>query len=248
MRYDLAIFDFDGTLADSRDWFFGSLNEVADRFGFRQTTPAEREELRRLRTRDIIQYLQVPLWKMPAIARHMRQRASEDISAIRLFDGVPQALGSLRRQGMALAVASSNSEANVRRVLGLDLAEQIDFYGCGSSLFGKANKLRQAMKRIGTTPARTICIGDESRDIEAAQAVSAASAAVTWGYAAPEALRRLSPTVVLETVGEIAVLGLDAWGSRGNCGNYQLCGCGTRQPRLIALPLPQKAKSGGETH
>jgi phosphoglycolate phosphatase len=210
MRYDLAIFDFDGTLADSMEWFCGSLNEVADRFGFRRTTPEEREELRHLGTRDIVRYLQVPLWKIPAIARHMRQRASEDISAIRLVDGVPEALGGLRRRGVALAVVSSNAEANVRRVLGTDLAKQIGFYGCGSSLFGKAAKLRQAMKRIGATPARTICVGDESRDIEAAQAVSAASAAVTWGYAAPEALRRLVPTVVLETVGGIAMLGLDA--------------------------------------
>lgn len=208
MRYDLAIFDFDGTLADSRNWFFGSLNEVADRFGFRQTTPEEREGLRHLGTRDIVQYLQVPLWKMPSIARHMRQRASEDITAIRLFEGVPEALGGLRRRGMVLAVVSSNSESNVRRVLGTELAEQIGFYGCGSSLFGKAIKLRQAMKHMGATPARTICVGDEGRDIEAAQAVSAASAAVTWGYAAPEALRRLSPTMVLETVEDIAVLGL----------------------------------------
>jgi phosphoglycolate phosphatase len=210
MRYDLAIFDFDGTLADSMEWFCGSLNEVADRFGFRRTTPEEREELRHLGTRDIVRYLQVGLWKIPAIACHMRQRASEDISAIRLFDGVPEALGGFRRRGVALAAVSSNAEANVRRVLGTDLAEQIGFYGCGSSLFGKAAKLRQAMKRIGATPARTICVGDESRDIEAAQAVSAASAAVTWGYAAPEALRRLVPTVVLETVGEIAMLGFDA--------------------------------------
>ncbi|MFT8243395.1 HAD hydrolase-like protein [Roseomonas sp. BN140053] len=209
MRYDLAIFDFDGTLADSKDWFFGSLNEVAHRFGFRQTTPEEREELRRLGTREIVRRLRVPLWRMPGIARHMRQRASEDIAAIRLFPGIPEALNSLRQRGAALAVVSSNSENNVRRVLGTDLAGQVGFYGCGSSLFGKAVRLRQAMKRTGSTPARTICIGDESRDIEAAQAVSAASAAVTWGYALPEALRRLGPTVVLEAVEEIAALGLD---------------------------------------
>jgi phosphoglycolate phosphatase len=209
MRYDLAIFGFDGTLADSNNWFFGSLNEVADRFGFRQTTPEEREVLRRLGTREIVRHLRVPLWKMPAIARHMRQRASEDITAIRLFDGIPKALDSLRERGAALAVVSSNSEANVRRVLGTDLTRQVSFYGCGSSLFGKAAKLRLAIKRIGSIPARTICIGDESRDIEAAQAVSAASAAVTWGYASPEALRRLSPTVVLKTVEEIGRLGLD---------------------------------------
>ena len=34
--YALAVFDFDGTLADSFPWFAGVLNGVADRYGFRR--------------------------------------------------------------------------------------------------------------------------------------------------------------------------------------------------------------------
>ena len=34
--YKLAIFDFDGTLADSFAWFLSVINEVADRYGFRR--------------------------------------------------------------------------------------------------------------------------------------------------------------------------------------------------------------------
>jgi phosphoglycolate phosphatase-like HAD superfamily hydrolase len=34
-RYKLAIFDFDGTLADSFPWFIGAVNDAAARFGFR---------------------------------------------------------------------------------------------------------------------------------------------------------------------------------------------------------------------
>ena len=36
MAYDLAIFDFDGTLADSAEWMAGVFNDVAERYGYRR--------------------------------------------------------------------------------------------------------------------------------------------------------------------------------------------------------------------
>jgi phosphoglycolate phosphatase len=202
-RYDLAIFDFDGTLADSADWFFGSLNEVAARFGFRATTEQERQALRRFDHREIIRGLQVPMWKLPAIARHMRRRATENIDSIRLFRGVPEALTALRSNGTRLAIVSSNSEQNVRRILGSELAGQIAFYGCGASLFGKTSKLRSAIRRCNVDRKRTIYVGDETRDIEAARTAGTASGAVLWGYAAPDALLGLNPTIAFHTVDQL---------------------------------------------
>lgn len=206
MPYDLAIFDFDGTLADSADWFFGSLNEAARRFGFRVTTPDEREALRHCDSREILRRLDVPMWKLPLIARHMRRRAAEDIEAIRLFDGIEAALATLHARGIRLAIVSSNAEANIRHVLGDDLAARIGFFGCGSSLFGKAAKLEKAIRDAAVTPARTICIGDEIRDIEAARSIGAAAGAVLWGYAAPNALRTCGPDIVIERVSDLAGL------------------------------------------
>jgi phosphoglycolate phosphatase len=206
MRYRLAIFDFDGTLADSSAWFLRSLNHVADRFGFRRTTAEEREDLRRLPSREIIRRLAVPMWKMPAIARHLRQRAAQDIDQIRLFDGIEAALGALHGKGLTLAIVSSNDERNVRTVLGEDLAAKIGSFGCGASMFGKAAKLRRAIKASAIDPRQAICIGDETRDLEAAVAVGAATAAVTWGYAAPEALQAMRPAILLTEVADLARL------------------------------------------
>ncbi|QJU57966.1 HAD hydrolase-like protein [Sphingomonas sp. AP4-R1] len=206
MPYDLAIFDFDGTLADSADWFFGSLNDAARRFGFRITTSDERETLRHCDSREILRRLDVPMWKLPLIARHMRTRAAEDIEAIRLFDGIEEALVALHARGTQLAIVSSNAEANVRHVLGAALAARIGFFGCGSSLFGKAAKLEKAIGNAAVTAARTICIGDEIRDIEAARSIGAATGAVLWGYAAPAALRARRPDIVIERVGDLAGL------------------------------------------
>ena len=73
MKYRLAIFDFDGTLADSLPWFRSVFNGVAQRYGFRALDDAEFEKLRGVGNREIIRRLGVPLWKMPMIAAHMRR-------------------------------------------------------------------------------------------------------------------------------------------------------------------------------
>ena len=55
----------------------------------------------------------------------------------------------------------------------------------------------------GVAPRRAIAIGDEVRDIEAARAAGIACGAVTWGYAAPEALTALKPDLVFERIEDI---------------------------------------------
>ncbi len=204
VAYKLAIFDFDGTLADSGAWFFGVFNEVAARYRFRQVTEQEIEELRGLSNREIVRALGVPGWKMPLVANHMRKLAARDIAAIRLFPGALHLLRALSAQGVEIAVVSSNSEENVRRILGPDGAALVDHYACGASLFGKARKFRQVLTRSGVSRGEAISIGDETRDIEAANLEGIASGAVTWGYAKPEALKACRPTWLFWSFDEIA--------------------------------------------
>jgi phosphoglycolate phosphatase len=203
MNWKLAIFDFDGTLADSAAWFRRQLNPLAQRFGFRQVGEAELEELRGLPNREIVRRLEIPFWRLPAIARHMRALAARDAESIALFDGIGEMLAALNGHGMRLAVVSSNAEANVRRILGPGHAALIDHYDCGAALFGKAKKLRSVARRAGVPPDRVIVIGDETRDIEAARAAGMDSAAVGWGYATPEALAEVGPTLACASVDEL---------------------------------------------
>lgn len=205
-RYDLVLLDFDGTLADSRAWFTAALDQAAARFGFRQVGEAELEALRTATTREIVRRLGIPAWKLPFIARHMRALAARDAARIRLFPGVPDTLHGLKRQGMRLAIVSSNGEAHVRGTLGPDLAADISFYSCSASLFGKAAKLRRVLKRSRVVPTRAIFVGDETRDIEAARAAGIHSGAVLWGYAAPAALQRMRPTLTFREMSELARL------------------------------------------
>jgi phosphoglycolate phosphatase len=52
-------------------------------------------------------------------------------------------------------------------------------------------------------PLDTICIGDELRDIEAANAAGMNSGAVAWGYALPAALQAAGPTHLFNSVEEM---------------------------------------------
>ena len=204
MRYALVIFDLDGTLADSFPWFLRNVNEVADRFGFRRVADRDVEMLRHASTRDILSYLEVPRWKLPFIARHMRRLKTEQAASIPLFAGVDSMLGALAARDTRIALVSSDTEANAREKLGPSAARFSDF-DCSASIFGKAAKFRRVLKRAAVLPARAIAIGDETRDIEAARAVGIAFGAVTWGYAAPNALRARKPDLMFDQMEDIAI-------------------------------------------
>ena len=200
----LAIFDFDGTLADTFPWFMRVVNGVADRYGFKRIEPHETEMLRGCGARELVRRMEVPTWKLPLIARHMRRLAAEDPDAARLFDGTRQMLQDLASAGIGLAIVSSNSEAHVRRALGPSTAALIERYACGASMFGKAAKFRRVVKECGVPPGQAICIGDEIRDHEAASSAGIPFGAVAWGYTIPDALKGLRPAMMFATMDEIA--------------------------------------------
>lgn len=205
-RYRLLVLDFDGTLADSFGWFCGVLDGVADRYGFRRVAPEESEALRGLSAAAVMRHLDVPLWKLPLISRHMHALMARDIAAIRPFPGVPELLQGLAADGVTLALLSSNSRANVERVLGPVSAGGVGHYACGASVFGKAGRLRKLLRRVDVPAAETLCIGDELRDLDAARAVGCAFGAVAWGYTKAEALRAAGPDFLFERPGDIRPL------------------------------------------
>jgi phosphoglycolate phosphatase len=202
MPYSLVIFDLGGTLVDSFPWFLRNVNDVADRFGFRRVADGDVEALRHASTREILSRLEVPLWKLPVIARHMRRLKAEQAASIALFDGAEAMLRTLAAAGLRLALVSSDSEANARVKLGATAA-LFDHYDCSASVFGKAAKFRRILRRAAVDPAQAIAIGDETRDIEAARTAGIACGAVMWGYAAPKALRAHKPDLVFDRMDDV---------------------------------------------
>ncbi|WP_295878217.1 HAD hydrolase-like protein [uncultured Thiohalocapsa sp.] len=203
LRWRLVIFDFDGTLADSFPWFAEVLNDVAARWRFRPVAAADAERLRHAGAVEILRHLRVPGWKAPLVARDLRRRMSADIHRIHPFAGVDSLLAELEGAGCELGIATSNTAANVRAVLGPAALRRVHHLEAGVSIHGKGARLRRMLKRAGVSAAEAIYIGDEIRDIHAARAAGIAAGCVAWGYNRPLALRRERPDLLFDTVREI---------------------------------------------
>lgn len=199
----LVIFDFDGTLSDSGDWFLSVVDELARKFRFRTVQPDEVEMLRHRSSREVINFLGISRWKMPLIARHLRKLVGRNAHQIELFPGTPDLLERLADTGVRIALVTSNSEANARKILGEQHAARIDFYACGSSLFGKAPKFRRVLKKMGISATAALAIGDETRDIDAAREVGMRAGAVLWGYASEAVLTAHAPDTLFRAPQDI---------------------------------------------
>jgi len=189
MTYHLAIFDFDGTLADSFPFFLSVFNVIADKHGFKRIDTSRAGQFRHYGTREMMAYVGLPAWKLPLASRTFTAMMKEHAHTIPLFDGVADALRHLAAREVRLAVVSSNAEHNVRQVLGPELSALIGQFECGMSIFGKASRIRSVLKNYGVSAGNAIYVGDQGTDAEASHKAGVAFGAVHWGYATIDALR-----------------------------------------------------------
>jgi phosphoglycolate phosphatase len=204
LRYRLAIFDFDGTLADSGFWLVGVLKELAPRFGFNAIKDEDHQRVRVFSSAQFLEYIDLPAWKLPGLMAAVRTRARRDAHLIPIHAGVDEMLAGLKAGGVTTAIVSSNAEAAIRVALGTKTSANVDYFSCGASLFGKHMKLRQVLRRSNIKAGEAIYVGDEIRDGTAARKVGMAFGAVSWGYNASEALAKENPNLVFESVGDVA--------------------------------------------
>jgi phosphoglycolate phosphatase len=206
MRYDLAIFDVDGTLADSFPFFLAAQREVARRHGFAEIGGHEVEVLRSLGPREVMRHVGMPRWKLPFVMRSFVRLMRHHPEPIVLFDGVGEALAHLESRGVSLAVVTSNSRDNVDRLLGQVHRRRMRHFECGASMFGKRRRLLRVLRAMDIPASRAIYVGDQRPDAEAAQAAGVDFGAVSWGYATRASLLALRPAAVFDSPRDLHAL------------------------------------------
>jgi len=199
----LIIFDFDGTLADTMPVFLQVFDQAADKYGFKRMDRSRQQQLRDLDARQMMAVHQVPLWKVPAIATFMRSSIARSAGEISLFDGIEAALRTLKDRGVVLTIVSSNSRANVERILGPDILALFSQLECGASLFGKLPKIRKVLAATGIAREQTMLIGDEIRDARVSAEAGIDFGAVAWGFNNVDALIAEQPRRVFHQVGDL---------------------------------------------
>ena len=206
MPRDLIIFDLDGTLADSFPFFISVHNRLASRHRFRRIEPSEVEALRGHSARELMRHVGLPRWKLPWVARSFIRLMHEEGGHVALFDGVDEVLRELEASGVALALVSSNSAGNCRRVLGDGNWQRFAHVECGASIFGKRRRIARVLEKTGICAQRALYVGDQLTDAEAARASGVAFGAVGWGYASFASLLAAGPDVAFARVSDLGHL------------------------------------------
>ena len=207
MRYPLVIFDFDGTLADSFPFFVKAQHALAQRHGFTAIAEDRVDTLRRLGTRELLRELKFPTWKVPIVAADFI-RMMRGAPPVPLFPGIAETLRHLRESGTRLAILTSNSVDNVRRVLDAELMAAIELIDGGAHVLGKHRRIARMLKQAKADASQAIYIGDQVSDGEAARQAGVAFGAVGWGYSHADTLRAMGAEEFFETVPELGRLAL----------------------------------------
>jgi phosphoglycolate phosphatase len=200
-----VVFDFDGTLADSRAVAIGLYNAVAERKGYGALTQENLAELSALSILERCKRLEVPVYLLPALMLEVGRGYKGAMGQVEFQPGVRELLASLRAQGLRLVILSSNAEENIRDFLRRQGVEAwVDSVLCSSRIFGKARLLRGLMKSAGLAPEQLVYVGDEHRDVEACREVGVRVIAVRWGFDAESRLLEASPDYLATAPAEVA--------------------------------------------
>lgn len=196
-QYQAIIFDLDGTLVDSFSFFLGALNQLANKYKFKSVELDEVEQYKHLSPKEIMKEMNVSRWKLPWIAKDFIRLMKDRDEEIHLFEGMRDHLIELHKQGYTLAIITSNSKENCQNVLGKELCELFSHIDGGSSIFGKAKRIKRVLSILNLNKEQAIYVGDQTTDGEAAHKAGIDFAAVGWGYTSAEKLKTIQPKVVL---------------------------------------------------
>jgi phosphoglycolate phosphatase len=191
------IFDMDGTIADSFDYVADFLAKEA---GLPPLSDEQKQSLRGLSVNGMVERMGFHWWHAPLLffkGRHQMRHAMRHLKA---FKGMPNTIRKLHAEGHELFILSTNSLNNIHHFLHDQKIHTyfLEIYG-GVGIFNKAPALRQLLREQNIEVAQAVYVGDERRDVEAAQAIGLRAIAVSWGFAYRGGLKKLKPTGLADT-------------------------------------------------
>ena len=193
----VLIFDFDGTIADTLHFVLHISNRLADEFGYKRIHTDEIEFLKDKPSREVVKYVGIPHYKIPTILAKAHKEFSKGVTDVHPVPGLREVLHQLRRLHRRLGVLSSNSVENIQGFLRHHDLELFDFIHHATRLWGKNHALKKLIAENGLQREKVLYIGDEARDVVAAQKAGVKSVAVTWGFNSEKALRMDQPDFVV---------------------------------------------------
>ncbi len=210
-KFDLIVFDWDGTLFDSTALITRSIQLACSDLGVPVPSDRDASYVIGLGLMEALAYV------APALAasryeelcvryRHHYVHRQHEVT---LFDGTVPMLQGLKARQHYLAVATGKSRGGLNEALSVSgLAVVFDATRTADETCSKPSPLmlHELMCELGVPPERTLMIGDTTHDLQMALNASTASVGVSYGAHAHDTFADFSPLTVVHTVSD-----LDTW-------------------------------------
>ena len=207
-RFDLVVFDWDGTLADSTGIIAAALQSACRDLGQPVPGDIEARYVIGLGLADALAHVAptLPRERHPELSARYRHHYLARDAEIPLFEGARELLDELADAGYLLAVATGKTRVGLDRALAANgLHRRFHCTRCADEGRPKPHPdmLLHLIDTLGTTPARTLMIGDTTHDLEVARAAGAASVAVAYGAHESEGLAAAGPLAIVHSIDEL---------------------------------------------
>ena len=202
-RYDLIVFDWDGTVMDSTAVIAGSIQAACRDLGL--PVPGD-EAARHVIGLGLIQALRYAVpdapesMYEPLVARYRHHFLAQD-QTIPLFDGARETIAELHDGGYWLGVATGKSRAGLDRALeSTGMKQYFHATRTADQTFSKPDPamLLELMGELAVSTERALMIGDTTHDVQMAQNAGVDAVAVGHGAHSPEQLQELNPLALVQ--------------------------------------------------
>lgn len=210
-RFDLVVFDWDGTLIDSTATIARSIMAAAADLGlpvpeFEQASHVIGLGLADALARAVPSLPPERAHEFSARYRH-HYFAAEDTLA--LFAGAREFLDALRDSGAQLAVATGKSTPGLMRALETTgLKPYFDGTRCADQTHPKPHPamLLELSEELAVPTERMLMVGDTTHDLGMARAARVAAIGVTYGAHPRDQLAEYAPLALAATMGQLHAL------------------------------------------
>ena len=212
---DLVLFDLDGTLVDTAPDLGGAANQVRADLGlpalanalYRPVASAGARGLLKVALDLTPDHPEFPV-RRDAFLAYYRSRLTKRSAP---FPGIAQMLLAQelrgRRWGVVTNKPSFLTDPLMRELALYDRAACVISADHVPKPKPAPDSLNLALQRIGVSADRTIYVGDDLRDIEAAQAAGMRSIAAGWGYISPAVpIEQWGADVIAASVADLGAL------------------------------------------
>ena len=209
-KFQLLVFDWDGTLADSEACILGAMHLAVADAGLPECSNTQIRNIIGLSLDGAIESLfpQIETKKRNSIADSYREYYfSTSTSAVPVFEGVVETLEMLNQKNYFLAVATGKSRRGLDRSLGeTGLDKYFHTTRCADEAFSKPHPqmLIDIMKIFGTEESNTLMVGDSEYDLQMANNAGTESVAVSYCVHNAERLQQCEPLGIIHNITELS--------------------------------------------